>query len=404
MMALALFLIVAAPLGVGLALGLGVRRVRGRRVSSAWSALAFLLGPTLLLLALPLSRIPVSCWDLLQVAALLGGGLFFGLHEAASRVGWGRWALAGSGVLAGLLMLEIGSRLLPEPVGFFPDPAGASLLLNLEGEGALDDWQQAPMAFPQRSPGAVAERLRFAKAGLPRVLHVGDSMVHGTTIGLASTWVARLDARDPDHSHVNLGVPGTGPDYYALVIRNWCRLGETSEVVLYLLGDSDLRDIDRRYLFCGGGSLMRYADGRADYNCPDPRWSDSVADLLWNHPPPFVVRVLSRASAGARHLVAAHWRLAAAMRGRGEPERGLRALEMLLRRLHSDLTAEGIELTVVALPFRGLLERNADPQGWPAEYHRKVVDLSKGLGIRTFDALPTFVGAAVVQRGPLFGT
>lgn len=62
-------------------------------------------------------------------------------------------------------------------------------------------------------------------------------------------------------AQVNVGVPGTGPDFHYLVIRRWTRRLRFHHVVQYVFPANDLVNLETPHETCRGGLLLRY--GRA---------------------------------------------------------------------------------------------------------------------------------------------
>jgi NhaP-type Na+/H+ or K+/H+ antiporter len=119
--------VITVPVLVGRLTGLGLRRLRRRRFAGPAAAILLFLVPTLALTALSL-RFPIlGFWDGLVEAMLVGLGIEWSAHRAFTEPT--NVALGSSSLLASLILLELGCRmLLPAPPGF-PTGSGPHLLL-----------------------------------------------------------------------------------------------------------------------------------------------------------------------------------------------------------------------------------------------------------------------------------
>ena len=286
----------ALPVLFGWTAGYAVVQLRGGRLRSTWSASLLFLARLVLPFLTPHDGLTVGFWDQFVLAGLFGAGLFAGGHALARRVEWKSLALLAVVVVVASLTTELVCRFLPAPQMYCPPAADVRFFLRKSGQDASDARLQEPLAYPALNPDAAGERLLGVK-GSRRVLHVGDSMVHGTTVAGPNTFVGILDSAHQDLAHINAGVPGTGPDYYLLLALNWLDYVEVEHLVVYLFAANDLSEIDRDYLFCAGGPLLHYPDDHARLRCPEPDWRVHRFARLWHSPSPYFLRVLSSVSA-----------------------------------------------------------------------------------------------------------
>jgi len=243
---------------------------------------------------------------------------------------------------------------------------------------------------------------RLGRAQAPVVLHVGDSMVQGTSVGLSNTFVAQLDRLDPGRSHVNAGVDGTGPDHYFLLIQNWLERLEVDTVVLHLFPANDLMELDQGQRACRGASLLVYGEGRVQARCasPDRRVPFWLAPAFAQAP--YALRFLGHSSAAARQLQEALLRAQKALVSpRGD--QAAEHLRQLLHALEGSLEEQGVDLVVTVLPFRGQLE---DPEAVSDSMRTdraETLATCNELGLRTLDLQDHFQ-ALVHEKGaePLF--
>jgi hypothetical protein len=387
---LLLSLLVPALLGNGV--GRGVRRWWGKRISGAWFPVGVLLLASLAALVGGGGGLPVGFYDLSQLLLLFAVGFLQALHAASLWQPTRTWWLGAGGSVAGLILLEAGARLLPPPP-LFLEPVGELRFLSQEMGPAPAEELAYPALYPRQMKGRLAQ----AKSGVPLVLHVGDSMVQGTTLGLTHTFVAELDRLDTGRSHVNAGVDGTGPDHYFLLIQNWIKQVQVDTVVLHLFPANDLMELDQGQRSCRGESLLTYGEGGVQVRCPEP----DARVPFWLAPAfaqaPYGLRLLGHHSAAARQLQEALLRMQKAM---VSPSGSLASehLGLVLQALGNSLSERGIHLVVTVLPFRGQLEApDAQPESVRTDW-TETLATSRKLGLRTLD-LESHFQSLVDDRG-----
>ncbi len=351
-----LLLSLLVPALLGNLVGRGVRQWWGGRVSGALFPVGVLCLASLAALLGGGGGLPVGFYDLAQLLLLFAVGFLQAVHAASLWQPTRAWWLGAGGSVAGLILLEIGARMVPPPP-LFLEPMGEMRFLSQQ----LGPAPAEELAYPALYPRQMQGRLAQAQAGVPVVLHVGDSMVQGTTVGLANTFVAELDRLDPGRSHVNAGVDGTGPDHYFLLIQNWIKQLQVDTVVLHLFPANDLMELDQGQRSCRGESLLTYGDGRVQARCAEP---DSQAPF-WLAPAfaqaPYAIRLLSHHSAAARLIQEALLRVQKAMVS-PSGDFASEHLGQVLQALGDSLAERDIRLVVTVLPFRGQLE---DPDAQP---------------------------------------
>ena len=381
-----LLLSLLVPTLLGNGVGRGVRRWWGGRVSGALFPVGVLCLASLAALLGGGGGLPVGFYDLAQLLLLFVVGFLQAVHAASLWQPTRAWWLGAGGSVAGLILLEIGARMVPPPP-LFLEPVGEIRFLSQQ----LGPAPAEELAYPALYPRQMQGRLAQAQAGVPVVLHVGDSMVQGTTVGLANTFVAELDRLDPGRSHVNAGVDGTGPDHYFLLIQNWIKQLQVDTVVLHLFPANDLMELDQGQRSCRGESLLTYGEGRVQARCPEP---DSQVPF-WLAPAfaqaPYALRLLGHHSAAARQLQEALLRVQKAL---VSPSGSFASehLRQVLQSLGDSLAEKEIHLVVTVLPFRGQLE---DPDAQPESIRidmEKTLSTSRELGLRTLDLESHFQG------------
>ena len=300
-------LLVVGPLLIGGVLGYVLQRLRGRRVLF----LVFVTGLSLLPLQIVWAVAPsiphVSTWDLVSVCLLFGGGVIAAaaIPRDTPR---GDLLLGLGATLASLLLFEIGARLfMPEPPSY--PPAAEARLVFDERRVADDGPMHAQLTgqpwrcdglYPNHSQGFMLQRGFPGRAAALRVLHVGDSMVHG--VGIQKPFPAVLNERSERELHINAGLVSTGIDYHLLLVRRWLERQRVDVVVHYFYLGNDLIDLDQAYYCCGGRSLIDYSQATLPASCAEPEWGMSFLQLLAASPAPYPVRVATAFSHGARHL------------------------------------------------------------------------------------------------------
>ena len=307
---------------------------------SAWPCVA---------LALVWTQPQLSTWDLLTA-----GGLLAWVTWLSGRQGFSARSFALRLSLSVLLFVVCGEALvrvvLPAPAPT-PPPQHARLLFEPE---ARERACQAlyPSDFPDVLPAAKPE--------LPRVLHVGDSMVEGREVLTQLRFTELLNGMDEAHHHLNAGFSGTGPDHHYRLIKVWLERFKPSAVVLYLYPGNDLLDMDRDYACADAGPLL---DGALNIRSETPQWSFPLRALLARSPPPYLLRVASSFSDLAAHSSAAFSRLVELLEPRlGDAAGSLEAKEawarydLVIRAIHTFAEQQGVQLRIVLLPTRAALE------------------------------------------------
>src|SRR4051812_37508102 len=119
--------LVVAPLSLGRALGMAVRRLRGAPFAGVVTALVCLALPAAVVFAAGVRYPVVGAWDSAVEATLVGFGVLWGAHRALAD-GTSIVVLASTTVVS-LLALEMLARLFLPPPPAFPTRGGIHLLL-----------------------------------------------------------------------------------------------------------------------------------------------------------------------------------------------------------------------------------------------------------------------------------
>ena len=386
--------IVVAPLLLGLALGRLARwRLGSRRALLARVFLAAMPLITAVLLLPMFGR--VGSWDVLGAGLLIGALLLVG--SARDRAGSlaRKLALAGAATALALGGVELVARRLPAPRTVFAAP-GEARLLFAEAPGA----EACAPFYPAATPGPFLDRTRGIVAGLPTVIHLGDSMVEGVGVARDETFVARLGLLQPGVNNVNAGFASTSADAQLLLIRGWLDRIPAARVVLYVFGTNDLAEIDRPYPCCPGGPLLD-ATLEARARCASPGQPSRRRDRLSASPAPYPLRVATGASALARHAVVGFARVDEALSAdkadpNADPDARWKRFSQVIAVMHRELSARGVPLTVAYLPARGSFEAPAPKETGDYAVRGRIMDFSRALGVPTLD--PWEVLAAAVRR------
>ncbi len=374
--------VVALPIALGALLGFALRRFHGRRFTGFGTAVVFFALPPLIAMRILLQFPILGFWDALLEGVLVGVGVVSTAHRAfASRR---NLFLAVSSLLVSLVVLEFASRLFLPPPPDFPRAEGAHFLLAdaMRAGTQSHSWDLrskeivCSVVYGDQYPGIldisgdhdiVVPRTFIARADMARkVLHIGDSMTFGFGVPRDKTFPATLERLDPSTQHINAGIPGTAPDAYLLVLRQWIARHNVDLVVLYLFEGNDLIALDDLYPCCRWQSLLAYSGEAIGMRCPTAASIDfgeaGATWLRYNSPPPYLVRVLIGYSSAAAHLGAAIVRsmsvqplLAPASR-----EDQILHLQAILQAAHNEVRARNIPLVVVVLPESAWVERRTE--------------------------------------------
>ncbi|MEC9072274.1 MAG: hypothetical protein VX938_07850, partial [Myxococcota bacterium] len=266
------------PLALGLALGLWTRAIPAISSRRRW------LLPLVFLVALPVALVvsvvfpALSTWDIVWVFSWMLGGWALGLQET---FGGRELGLLLASLCLSLLVAEGVARMALDTAPSFPPPREARLAFSPE-----EREEACRQLYPDRFQGGIVSDLLVRQAQSV-VLHVGDSMVYGTSVARGETFTARLDKADPVTGHWNAGQPGTGTDYHAVLLETLLPRASVNHVVLYVYPGNDLVDLDKPYACCQHGPLLDETEPRPVWRCPQPGWAFPLQALLARSPPPY---------------------------------------------------------------------------------------------------------------------
>ncbi|TMB48042.1 MAG: hypothetical protein E6J56_25745, partial [Deltaproteobacteria bacterium] len=318
--------LVVVPLGLGALLGIAVRRLRGRRLKGALTAIACVVLPAAAAFAAGVRYPIVGLSDSAVEAVLFGVGVVWGGHRAlADRT---NVLVLASAFAVSLLALEFLARLFLPPPPAFPTGGGIHLLLAdaLRTDVTSRPWDtlckdivcaitygdeyRGIYDFAGTQPDIVIPRTFSPRTGATRrVLHLGDSITFGFGLPRNQTFTAELDRLEPGAEHINAAIPGTAPDAYLAVLQRWLASGQVDVVVMHVYEGNDLDGLDSRYPCCGWQPLLAYENGTAALRCAHGTVPDfSRAGWAWlrdHNPPPYLLRALIGTSAAAAHIAAA---------------------------------------------------------------------------------------------------
>jgi hypothetical protein len=405
--------LVAIPFGLGASIGRAVRRLHGRRLEGALTAIACLVLPAAAVFAAGVQYPILGLWDSAVEAALFGVGVLWAGHRA--RADGSSVVVLATAAVVSLLALEVLARLfLPPPPGF-PTGAGVHLFLaDALRTGATnqpwdtlckdivcaitygDEYRTIYDADEARH-GIVTPRNFSPRDGVSRhVLHLGDSIAFGFGVPRDQTLTAELERLEPGVQHINAGIPGTAPDAYLAVLQRWLESHEIDVVVMHVYEGNDLDGLDGRYPCCRWQSLLTYEDGTAALRCArgtDPDFGSAGWAWLRDHnPPPYLLRAWIGTSAAAAHVAAAMSR-ESYMLADQPLEIRLAHLESILRTTRDALAARGIRFVLDVVPARSWLE---DGMGWQ-HYGPRILDVARRLDIAALD------GSEVLRDAALHG-
>jgi hypothetical protein len=402
--------LVVVPLGLGALLGIAVRRLRGRRLQGALTAIACVALPAAAVFAGGVRYPIVGPWDSAVEAALLGVGVLWGGHRALAD-GISVLLLA-TAVAVSLVAVEFLAQLLLPPPPAFPTRAGIHLLLaDALRSGATNkpwdtlckdivcaitygdeyrtiyDLTQAQHEIV--TPGTFSSRPGATR----RVLHLGDSIAYGFGLPRNQTVTAELERLEPGVEHINAAIPGTAPDAYLAVLQRWLASYDVDALVMHVYEGNDLDGLDSRYPCCGWQPLLAYDNDTAALRCAHGTVPDFArAGWAWlrdHNPPPYLLRALVGTSAAAAHIAAAMAR--ESYRLADQPlETRLAHLESILRSAGDLLAARRIPFVVDVVPARSWVE---DGLQWQ-HYGPRILDVARRLGITALDGSEAFRDAA----------
>lgn len=380
-------------------------RLVGHRVNArSWAGSG--RGLTLLALALfalssPFFPIPkrwFSAYDHALMAGLFALGLLLAERPGHPRR-IGREALLPTLVVLALggFLVEWRARQVPGAPQDPGDPAGMHLLFRREGRD-LRCHAIFPEAYGRDLLRERWRNLQPSPKRWRRVLHVGDSMVNSFQ---REVFTSLLDRLRPGEVHMNLGVGGTAPDAYGLMLRHWLDQTRPDEVVVHVFLGNDLNEYPE-YQCCEAGPLVAFTpEGAMTRRCDAPRWADD-ARVRWRlGPAPYALRVLGHHSVAAARVVE---RMERAMRSIVSPRVRSGAFgwgatpdrvrtELLLRAIRDEVASRHVPLTVSLLPARWTLESD-DPSDPVRRLRAEALAAAQSLGVRAVDPWDVFQQAA----------
>jgi len=406
--------LIVVPLGLGACLGFAVRRLRGRRLEGALTAVVCVALPAAAVFAGGVRYPIVGLWDSAVEAALFGVGVLWAGHRALAD-GISVAVLATAATVS-LLALEVLVRLfLPPPPGF-PTQAGVHLLLaDALRTGATnqpwdtlckdivcaitygDEYRTIYDADEARHDIVTPRDFSPRDGVTRRVLHLGDSIAFGFGVPRDQTVTAELERLEPGVQHINAGIPGTAPDAYLAVLQRWVESHAIDVVVMHVYEGNDLDGLDGRYPCCRWQPLLTYDDGTAALRCAHGTVPDfGRAGWAWlrdHNPPPYLLRVWIGTSAAAAYIAAAMAR-ESYMLADQPLEIRLAHLESILRSARDALAARRIRFVLDVVPARSWLE---DGKEWQ-HYGPRILDVARRLDIAALDGSEVLRDAAHRQE------
>lgn len=377
--------LVAGPLILGSLIGYAVRRLAGHRLAGFVLAISLACGPPLLTTLL-VARFPIiGIWDGLLEGLLLGAAVVAGAHRVFAE--GAKLVLAATTLLVCLFLLEWVCRFYLPPPPAFPNEDTPNLLLaDALRVGIMNQsWETrskelvCSVVYGDQYPRIISASVLEKGVALPQeitpradsvrhILHVGDSMTFGMGVAPDEKFTEELERLEPGTQHINLGIPGTAPDAYLLVLQKWLAEHATDQrrpvdlVVMHVFEGNDLSSLDDAYPCSGWRSLLIYEGDKAAIRYPKAIPVDlGQAGFTWlryNSPPPYLIRVLMPHSYAAAHLGAA-----IVISGRAQPlwvkqseDTALQHLERILATAQDDLQKRGIAFVLVVIPDRRWVE------------------------------------------------
>lgn len=395
--------IVAAPILLGMLVGVVIVHLRKRHLAGIVALFACLALPTILALAFTLYIPILGLWDASIEGLLCGVGIVCAAHRAYADPR--NLLLTATSVVVGFALLEITARIvLPHPPSYPIPPEGPQFLLanvvRTTGPDSPSFFAGELPAFlektvmsgvpnagsmTERPPSAMVTReivcaIAYGRAHSPvtdirheleevfpdpfieragasrRVLHVGDSMVYGANAARDQVFTVNLEKLEPTVQHINAGISGMAPDDYLVVLRSWLARQKIDQAVMYLFAGNDMVGMDAPHPCSDWQPILDYAGDRALMRFPDAPHSERGIGLQWlviNSPLPYLIRVAIVAGSHAAAFVGASlewWRWQVT---RKAPETQFQHLRAILKSARDELAAKQIAFVVVVLPMSG---------------------------------------------------
>ncbi len=389
----------------GWAVGLACRHRFDRRKHAATLVLC-VVTPGAALLASDAALAWLDLWDAVTWAGALTLGAGLGVMAPRTMAA----GMVAAGLSLGLVSTEVAVRaLLPAPPR--QPPLGHSPLHRpnphiTNAASRTWEWEdhacrllladgEASAAVAQLA----ADRLR---PGRRKVLHLGDSMVHGMSVPATDTVVGRLDAATPGTGHVSVGMPGTSVDAALLAFRRWQPLLRPDVVVYHVFPGNDLDELDRPLSCCPAVPLLDRTRPMLPAQCTaeSARKGPTPTRMLQHlSPAPYAVR------AAAQHSSVAGWLrtwLGRTVHGSPlAPKRRWPAYVATLMQLIEEGRAAHVTLVLVIMPDRDALThptRGAASLKFAAD----VRGLARDRGVLVHDAGAHFRALATTTWSGLF--
>ncbi len=395
--------LVLGPTALGALCGLGAGRLRHRQTLYRVLVLVMIAGPAELVWLLGTTLPHVGTWDVVAGGTLFVVGAALGLARP-SRANVGVAVVA---TVISLLVVEAFVRVALTEPPTYPEATEARLVFDERRVGpkgpalalATGRPWRCEALYPDLYKGYVANRAERDSGGQPRVLHIGDSMVHG--IDVERPFPQLLDQTDSAAHHINAGVSSTGPDYHLLLTRRWMEQQQVDLVAHHVYLGNDFEEIDQSYYCCAGGPILDFSVSPPTARCPEPQYGMGFVELLATSPAPYAVRVATSFSWLARHVCrmtsilgvnisSARIDLDLSM---ADFTATAAKLEAIITALHAETTAHGARYVLFILPAdRELIDSSEDTRGGLARA-RAIRAVAAKLGIDVFDARSTLAGA-----------
>lgn len=404
--ALTVLLLLVLPIAAGIVAGRILCAWAGRRLASLVTAVPLFILTFLLLVAFGVRIAVLGVWDVVGEALLFALAFTTAAHQFVpdrSRAG-----LALASLLVSLVGLEIGCRVLLPSAPMFPgsdsphlwladalyantrnhswglqskELVGAALYGNAY-RGVLDVSQVEDILLPHRFT---------PRPNAHHVLHIGDSMTFGLGVGRQDTFQAGLERREPGTRHINGGIPGTAPDAYYLVLRRWLELHRIDFAVMHVFQGNDVGGLGEHYPCCAWQPLLTYSADGPTPRCPEPAHLDlgkaGAHWLLYQSPPPFLLRALIPYSSAAAYLgaqVVNGFVLQNPLEFNETRETQTAHLEAILKATNAELSARGVPLAVVVLPSSADVE-DPDSSSSGLREASEIARLARLAGIPTLE-------------------
>jgi len=329
----------------------------------------------------------------LGLALLIGGGIagywvLFVSDAVAGRLPKA-WRTAGA-VLAVLVAALFGAMFFSMNYGLGPTEAFQATVVR-DAQGRVSKAWDPVLGWGPFAEDATGERLHVIDPERRHVLVLGDSVVYGTGVEDAETFVRHLDARLGEVQVLNAGIPGWSIDQYRIYQERLLPRLDPTLVLIGVYAGNDYEVTGHEWNW--GASKPLYAVGD-DGALVDAARSRGCVDGLARSLLFRVVWARKQLAKDAIEFFCKPFTLTW--------EETERSVVAQLHAIHDAATAAGAQTLFLLLPDRGQVRRAGSPRMVYANRYRDLLRIFRTEGLPFADLAPRFATLTEAEEDAAF--